>query len=154
ILESGLSSNWHVEVFASDISQRVLQIARKGIYPKSSFRATEESYIKKYFEQVDGKFRIKDNVKNLVSFGHHNLMDTSKITLLKNMDVIFCRNVIIYFDLESKKKVIQNFYDKLNNGGYLLLGHAESLMNVSPLFELCHLKNDLVYRKPEKGTKE
>jgi len=150
ILESGLLNEMHIEIFASDISQRVLQIARKGIYSKPSFRATEEIYIKKYFEQVDGKFRIKDDVKRLVNFGHLNLLDSSRIKLLKPMDVIFCRNVIIYFDNESKKKVIDNFYDSLNEGGYLLLGHAESLMNVSARFQLCHLKNDLVYQKPFK----
>ncbi len=148
VLESGILNDMHIEIFASDISQRVLQIARKGIYSKSSFRATEELYTKKYFDQIDGKYKIKDDVKRLVNFGHLNLIDTSRIKLLKPMDVIFCRNVIIYFDLESKKKVIDNFYDALNEGGYLLLGHAESLMNVSARFQLCHLKNDLVYQKP------
>jgi chemotaxis protein methyltransferase CheR len=152
ILESGLLNDTHIEIFASDISQRVLQVARKGIYSKSSFRATEELYIKKYFEMIDGKYRIKDDVKRLVNFGHLNLIDTQRIKLLKPMDVIFCRNVIIYFDLESKKKVIDNFYEAMNDGGYLLLGHAESLMNVSARFQLCHLKNDLVYQKPIKHT--
>lgn len=152
ILESGLLNDAHIEIFASDISQRVLQIARRGIYSKSSFRAIDELYIKKYFELIDGKYRIKDEVKRLVNFGHLNLIDTSRIKLLKPMDVIFCRNVIIYFDLESKKKVINNFYDALDDGGYLLLGHAESLMNVSARFQLCHLKNDLVYQKPIRKT--
>lgn len=151
ILESGILKDTRVEIFASDISQRVLQVARKGIYSKPSFRATDEAYIRKYFEGTDGKYRIKDDVKRLVNFGHLNLMDTARIKLLKPMDVIFCRNVIIYFDTESKKKVIDNFYDVLNEGGYLLLGHAESLMNVSARFQLCHLKNDLVYQKPVRG---
>lgn len=151
ILESGLLSDIRIEIFASDISQRVLQAARKGIYSKSSFRAMDEMYIKKYFDMIDGKYRIKDEVKRLVNFGHLNLLDSSRIKLLKPMDVIFCRNVIIYFDLESKKKVIDNFYEAMNDGGYLLLGHAESLMNVSARFQLCHLKNDLVYQKPIKN---
>ncbi len=150
VLESGILNDTHIEIFASDISQRVLQVARKGIYSKSSFRATDELYTKKYFDQIDGKYKIKDEVKRLVNFGHLNLLDTARVRLLKPMDVIFCRNVIIYFDLESKRKVIDNFYDKLNDGGYLLLGHAESLMNVSARFQLCHLKNDLVYQKPIK----
>jgi len=89
-------------------------------------------------------------VKSMVTFAHLNLMDSLRITLLERMDVIFCRNVLIYFDLQARRKVIQCFYDRLGDGGYLLLGHAESLMNVTTLFRLTHLKNDLVYQKPFK----
>jgi chemotaxis protein methyltransferase CheR len=64
------------------------------------------------------------------------------------VDVIFCRNVLIYFDKPARLRVVKTFYNKLNEGGYLLLGHSESLMNISTDFELIHLKNDLVYRKP------
>ena len=80
-----------------------------------------------------------------------NLLDRSKIALLGTMDVVLCRNVIIYFNSETKKEVIQTFYEKLRPGGYLLLGHSESLINISSAFELCHLKNDLVYRRPLLG---
>ncbi len=66
------------------------------------------------------------------------------------MDVIFCRNVLIYFHPDSKKKLIQNFFQRLNDGGYLLLGHAESLINISTSFTLKHLKSDMVYQKPRK----
>ena len=75
-------------------------------------------------------------------------MDRGRMSLLRNMDTIFCRNVLIYFDPESKKKVIQNFYEKMDDGSYLLLGHAESMINISTAFILQHLKNDMVYRKP------
>jgi chemotaxis protein methyltransferase CheR len=66
------------------------------------------------------------------------------------MDVIFCRNVLIYFDHPSRKKVIEMFYERLVDGGYLLLGHAESLINISTAFTLRHFKHDMVYQKPVK----
>ena len=80
-----------------------------------------------------------------------NLLDPKRISLLGSIDVILCRNVIIYFDLESKRKVIRTFSEKVRAGGYLLLGHSESLINVSNAFELEHLHNDLVYRRPIVG---
>ncbi|MBI3399149.1 MAG: protein-glutamate O-methyltransferase CheR [Deltaproteobacteria bacterium] len=153
ILETGQFKDWNIEIFGNDISQRVLQVARKGVYTQSSFRSADKNLIDKYFEQFDGKHKIKDEVKNMVRFGYLNLIDRNKMSLLRNMDIIFCRNVLIYFDVESKKKVIQNFYDKLEDGGYLLLGHAESMMNISTAYALQHLKNDMVYRKPLKGVK-
>ena len=148
ILESGQFRDWNVEIFGNDISQRVLQVARKGVYTQSSFRGMDDRLINKYFERLDGKYKIKDEVKNLTRFGYLNLMDRGRMSLLRNMDTIFCRNVLIYFDPESKKKVIQNFYEKMDDGSYLLLGHAESMINISTAFILQHLKNDMVYRKP------
>jgi chemotaxis protein methyltransferase CheR len=90
-------------------------------------------------------------VKRHVDFIHLNLMDESKISLLGAMDVVLCRNVIIYFDAETKRRVMRTFYDRLRPGGYLLLGHSESLINISSAFELSHLKRDLVYRRPIPG---
>ncbi|MFQ5901164.1 MAG: CheR family methyltransferase [Thermodesulfobacteriota bacterium] len=148
ILESGGFEDWNVEIFGSDICQRVLSVARKGIYTESSFRTTEGRYKKRFFESCDGKHIVKDEVKRLVSFGHLNLLDADRISLLGKMDVIFCRNVIIYFDMEAKKRVIENLYNRLYEGGYLLQGHSESLINISTAFTLVHLKNDMVYRKP------
>ncbi len=148
VLEGGRFAGWKVEIFAGDISHRVLKIARKGVYSKSSFRVTEEKHIKKYFEPLDGRQKIKDEVKKLVNFSYLNLLDTARTNLLPKMNIIFCRNVLIYFDHQSKRKVVESFYDLLATGGYLLLGHAESLMNVSTSFKLKHFKNDLVYQKP------
>lgn len=155
ILETGQFKDWNVEIFGNDISQRVLQAARRGLYTESSFRCSDQMFIDKYFEATpDGKHKVNDRIKNMVRFGYLNLIDRSRMSFLKNMDVIFCRNVLIYFDAESKKKVIQNFYDKLEDGGYLLLGHAESMMNISTAYTLQHLKNDMVYRKSFKGVKD
>jgi chemotaxis protein methyltransferase CheR len=150
LLESGdWWRDWQVEILGSDINQRVLHTARKGVYKKSAHRASSPEMIAKYFvEEEKGDYRIVDRVKELVSFSYLNLLDPYKTSLISNMDVIFCRNVIIYFDKEAKKKVIESFHHKLREGGYLLLGHSESLINISNAFALRTLKNDMVYQKP------
>jgi chemotaxis protein methyltransferase CheR len=150
ILEKGYFNNWNIEIFGSDINQRVLQAARSGIYRKNSFRATEPYFLRKYFREEDNISRISDNVKKYVNFSHLNLLDPFKVKLVGTVDVIFCRNVLIYFDYPSRKKVIDMFYERLADGGYLLLGHAESLINISTAFSLRHFKYDMVYQKPVK----
>jgi chemotaxis protein methyltransferase CheR len=150
-MEAGLVPGKHFRVYASDISRAVLTKARRGVYREASFRDSEESMRQRYFSQKDGLTRISDNVKRHVDFVHMNLLDESKVSLFGAMDVILCRNVIIYFNLETKKRVMKTFHSKLNPGGYLLLGHSESLINVTADFELRHLKRDLVYRRPVPG---
>ncbi len=139
---------WDIEIHGSDINQRVLQVARKGVYRKNSFRTIEPYYVTKYFTEEDSAYRISDTVRKYVNFSYLNLLDPFKMKFFGKMDVIFCRNVLIYFDNESRRKVIEHFYDRLNDGGFLLLGHAESLINISTAFTLKHLKNDMVYQKP------
>ena len=95
----------------------------------------------------DGSWHIHDSIRNRVSFGRLNLYDEPRVSLLGHLDVIFCRNVIIYFDDLSKKVVVSNFYNRLTDAGYLLLGHSESLISLSTQFKLRHLKNDMVYQK-------
>jgi len=148
INEMGNFNDWDIEIHGSDINQRVLRTARKGVYRKNSFRTTEPYYIQKYFLKEDDAFKINDRIKKYVNFSYLNLLDPFKTRFLGKMDVIFCRNVLIYFDNASRKKVVENFYDRLVDGGYLLLGHAESLINSSTAFHLKHLKNDMVYQKP------
>lgn len=150
IIEKGYFVGWNIEIFGSDINHRVLQIARNGIYKKNSFRNTNNFYIKKYFTEENEFFRISDIIKKYVNFSHLNLLDPVKTKIVGNMDVIFCRNVLIYFDKQSRKKVIDMFYERLVEGGYLLLGHAESLINLSTAFTLKHFKYDMVYQKPIK----
>jgi chemotaxis protein methyltransferase CheR len=139
---------WRVEIIGTDISQRVLHHARKGLYGTSAFRATDSHFQQRYFQEQEGGFRITDNVRSLVTFSRLNLFDENRSPFLGKMDVVFCRNVIIYFDLPAKKKVVEQFHNTLNPGGFLLLGHSESLMNISTSFRLRHLKNDMVYEKP------
>ena len=151
LMEAGYDKKLDIEITGSDINQKVLAAARRGIYKRGSFRSSTDYYVQKYFkEDPPGNFKISDDVKKLVSFSYLNLFDPYKLSFLKDMDIIFCRNVIIYFNTASKKKLIGTFYDKLMPGGYLLLGHAESLMNISSSFELVHFKNDMVYRKPRR----
>jgi len=151
-LEKGLPARgFEVEIVGSDINQRVLQAARKGIYRRNSFRSIDDYYLKKYFEEEDGCFRIKDIVKRHVNFSCLNLLDPVKMKLMGTVDVVFCRNVLIYFHTGARKKVIGSFYERLHENGYLLLGHAESLINISTAFVLKHLKHDVVYQKPEKA---
>jgi len=150
LLESGnWWHDWQVEIMGSDINQRVLHTARKGMYKKGSHRATPPDMLRKYFvEEGKGDYRIVDAVRQLVSFSYVNLLDPFKTSLIRDLDIIFCRNVIIYFDRNAKKKVIETFYDKLQEGGYLLLGHSESLISISAAFTLRTLQHDMVYQKP------
>jgi chemotaxis protein methyltransferase CheR len=146
--ENGWYEQATFEIFASDINQSVLARARKGSYRESAFRATSASLREKYFSrEADGSWRLHDDVRNRVQFGRLNLYDEARVSLLGFLDVVFCRNVIIYFDDASKKVVVNNFYNRLNEGGYLLLGHSESLISLSTQFKLRHLKNDMVYQK-------
>jgi chemotaxis protein methyltransferase CheR len=151
IMETGAFKDWKIEIVGTDISHRVLQQARKGLYGKSSFRTTSPERIHRFFHQQDGLYRINDEVRGLVTISHLNLLDENRMILLGKMDIIFCRNVIIYFDQAAKRQVIESFYRSLREGGYLLLGHAESLLNATTAFALKHLKNDMVYQKPPSG---
>lgn len=146
--EAGWYEHAAFEIFASDINQAVLAKARKGQYRESAFRATSPALREKYFSRSDdGTWRVRDEVRNRISFGRLNLYDEARVSLLGHLDVVFCRNVIIYFDDASKKVVVTNFYNRLVDGGYLLLGHSESLISLSTQFKLKHLKNDMVYQK-------
>jgi len=153
-LEANLDPGRDFRVYASDISRAVLSKARRGIYREASFRETDKAMRLHYFAEKDGLLRVSDEVKRHVDFVHMNLLDDSKWSLLRTMDVILCRNVIIYFDLEAKKRVMTMFHDKLRPGGYLLLGHSESLINLTSDFELKHLSRDLVYRRPVPGEEK
>jgi chemotaxis protein methyltransferase CheR len=141
-------TGWKIEIVGTDISQRVLHNARKGIYGISAFRVTDERYKNRYFHEQEGGFRVADSVRELVTFSRLNLYDENRFQFLGKMDVVFCRNVIIYFDQPAKKKVIGHFYNTLQPGGFLLLGHSESLMNITTAFKLRHFRNDMVYEKP------
>ena len=147
-LEAGFRPGQDFRVYASDISRIMLQKARRGVYRQNSMRDCDPYLRDKYFVEQDGLYRISEDVKRHVVFMHLNLMDRARLALLGTMDVILCRNVIIYFDAETKKGVIGSFAERLRPGGYLLLGHSESLVKLTSAFELRHLRNDLVYRRP------
>ncbi|MGH9459077.1 MAG: CheR family methyltransferase [Thermoanaerobaculia bacterium] len=148
LAERGWYDRCSFEIFATDINQQVLAKARKSVYRENAFRATPPEIREKYFKPEDAfSWRIDDAVRNRVQFGRLNLYDSTRVALVGTVDVIFCRNVIIYFDELSKKTVVHNFHSRLLEGGYLLLGHSESLISLSTQFKLKHLKNDMVYQK-------
>jgi len=142
--------DWRVEISGSDISQRVLEAARRGVYPASAFRTTPPDVRARFFHAEGDAFRIHDAIKRMVNFFSFNLADVERAAVLPKMDVILCRNVIIYFDLAVKKRVVEMFSNRLRPGGYLLLGHSESLMSLSTAFSLRHLRQDIVYQKEER----
>lgn len=148
LMEKPELAGWKIEIVGTDISQRVLHHARKGVYGNSSFRVTEPAYKNRYFVDQDGGYRVVDRIREFVTFSRLNLYDPSRFLFLGKMDIIFCRNVIIYFDILAKKRVVEHFYSTLHPGGFLLLGHSESLMNITTAFKLRHFKNDMVYEKP------
>jgi chemotaxis protein methyltransferase CheR len=149
--EAGFDPERDLRVYATDISRRMMKRARAGAYRETSFRETEPALREKYFEEKDGTWTVSDAVKKCVDFIHLNLLDRSRIALLGSMDVILCRNVMIYFDPDTKRDVIATFEQKLRPGGHLLLGHSESLINITSGLELRPLKSDLVYRRPMPG---
>ena len=149
--ESGVAQDgWKLEILATDISNRVLGVARKGLYKKSSFRNMDEWNIdiNGYLESSGEEMKVKDEIRTIVSFGQMNLLNGSQVEQLKDIDIIFCRNVIIYFNDESKKKVIDSFHKVLNGGGYLFLGHSESLFKITESFLLKQIKKAIIYVKP------
>ncbi|MBS2013784.1 MAG: protein-glutamate O-methyltransferase CheR [Deltaproteobacteria bacterium] len=150
VLESGLFDGWELRVYGSDLSKRCIAAARRGIYGPASFRATPEDAKKRWFVGPPGgdMLGVSPEARALCHFGQMNLLDEERTHLVGRCDVIFCRNVLIYFDAPQRKRVIEMFHERLVPGGVLLLGHAESLLNVSTAFELIHLKEDLVYGKP------
>jgi chemotaxis protein methyltransferase CheR len=148
VLESSLFTQSEVRIFGSDISRRCVAAARRGVYGASAFRQTPYELRRRYFiERPDG-VHVSDELRALCAFGQLNLLNPEKAAVVGRVHVIFCRNVLIYFDNAARRRVIEMFYERLLPGGFLLLGHSESLLNVSTAFELVHLTEDLVYRKP------
>ena len=146
--QSGLFRDWHVRIIGSDISRRNVAMARRGIYRTGSFRTTSPEARRFYFVEEPEGLRVVERIRTMCHFGQLNLLDHARASIVGRVDAVFCRNVLIYFDMRSRRKVIDNLYDRLTPGGFLMLGHSESLLNVSTAFELVHLSEDLVYRKP------
>lgn len=148
MLESKLFDGWDIKILGSDICKGSVTYARRGVYREAAFRTTPPDLRSQYFFQTRDGTEVVPEVKKICHFGQLNLMDGGRALMVSQVDVIFCRNVLIYFDMKSRRRVIDGFYERLVPGGYLLLGHSESLLNVSTAFELVHLREDLVYRKP------
>jgi len=152
VRETGLFEGWDVRIFGNDINRRVLQQARRGVYGRSAFRVTSDHYRRRYFDDHRDGAQVREEVRAWCSFAHLNLLDEERLPLLGRVDVIFCRNVLIYFDAIARHRLIERFYERLQPGGWLLLGHSESLLHLSTSFEIVHLREDLVYRRPLGGA--
>jgi chemotaxis protein methyltransferase CheR len=144
-----LLKGWTVEILATDLNDRSIETAKAGIYGDYALRNTSELYRRKYFSTIDEKkLEVRPEVKKLITFSRLNLQDDSKMLFMKGMDLIFCCNVLIYFDAVSKSKVVNHFFSNLNFGGHFFLGTSESLMKLNAEFHLIHFPGTIAYWKP------
>lgn len=143
-----LLKDWVIEIIGTDISEAVLAQAREGIYTPYSVRNTPEHFRRKYFSnEPAGRFSLSSEVKKLVTFSSLNLYDDTKMVFMKSFDFIFCANVLIYFDISSKSKVVQHFYNNLQPYGYFFVGQSESLHGVNDKFRTIHFPGGFTYKK-------
>lgn len=149
ILEHGGFRDWDVRIVGSDISRKILRQASRARYRDSALRQTTAIRRDRFFRRVDDGWELRPEVRAPVAFARLNLIEDEPLGLVDEVDVLFCRNVLIYFDPPVRDRVIRTFYRRLAPGGYLLLGHSENLLHVTTDFELVQLENDTVYRKPE-----
>jgi chemotaxis protein methyltransferase CheR len=139
---------WRVEIPASDINYSVLRAGQEAIYNEHQMASVDYAYRLRYFDKVGERYAVKATIKELVHFDFHNLK--TEFLPQKN-DVIFCRNVMMYFDEAEQRRLIEKFYRCLNPGGYLLVGHAESLMGLSNRFSMVYRNNGTAYKRIEEG---
>ena len=142
-------ADWDIRITANDLSERVLESARQGVYNDYTLRSTPPEIAKRYFDMNDGTNKVRSEVKKLVSFGQINLKDKAQLKRVERSQIVFCRNVIIYFDDAMKKQVINAFYDNLVPGGFLIIGHSESLHNITRAFKPIHFPGAIIYKKEE-----
>lgn len=130
VLSEYFNSNWNIKILGTDINTDVLKIARKGVYSKKSVENIPYKLLNKYFLLGSGKnegfFKVKNKLKKNIKLGRLNLKDTN-YPIKKKVDIIFCRNVFIYFDKKTRNQILDKFYRNLKKGGYLFLGHSESI---------------------------
>jgi chemotaxis protein methyltransferase CheR len=142
-----------VEILASDIDTNVLEAARAGIFDKRALMRLSAALTDKYFTSVGpDHWQILDELRQSVRFTATNIVDRTETRPYGLLDVIFCRNLLIYFDEASRRVAAENLYESLAPGGYICLGHAESMSRISPLFEVCRFADAIVYRRPMGGA--
>ena len=146
-LSQGPLKGWNLEITGTDIDSRVLERAQKGIYREYAVKNMPQDYKDKYLIKTGEGYKIHDSLRKYARFKNLNLNDDMMMVFMKGYDVIFCRNVLIYFDQESKKRVIQKFFNSLVLGGYLFIGFSESLFQISDRFKLNHFPGGMVYQK-------
>ena len=135
------------EIYASDISESVLMSAKRAMYGSYSVRNVPPQYMAKYFKDSGGIYSLSETVKSMVKFMSINLIEEKEVKQLKGIDVVFCRNVLIYFDDRAKKKAVSLIYDVLRPKGYLFVGTSESLHNITRAFRPMVINKVVVYQK-------
>jgi chemotaxis protein methyltransferase CheR len=150
LLGSGLKeAGFTPEVLGTDVSTQALDRAREAIYRDKALANLPAEVARRWFDPVPGGHRPVSSVRDVVDFSYHNLIkEPYPLMLMGNWDVIFCRNVTIYFKFESTRRVVDNFYESLNPGGYLFVGHSETLTSISDRFEVVEIDGVFLYRKP------
>jgi chemotaxis protein methyltransferase CheR len=150
-----LLQNWppvdafDIEIIGSDIDTSVLESARAGVFGKRALMQLSPDLVEKYFVPLgDGQWRIADDIRDSVRFAPANLISMAETATFGRFDVIFCRNVLIYFDDASRRIAAENLYESLLPGGFLCLGHTESMSRISPLFEVRRFSDAIVYQRP------
>jgi len=150
-----LLENWpqvdahDVDIVGSDIDTDVLEAAREGYYGTRALMRLPPALISKYFVPAEAeRWRIIEDLRQSVRFTAANIVERSQTRPHGQFDVIFCRNVLIYFDDAARRVAAENLYENLAPGGYICLGHAESMSRISPLFEVCRFADAIVYRRP------
>lgn len=140
-------SGWRIRITANDISSAMIQKAKKGIYSEHSLRNTSRDIISRYFIKEPGGFKVHPKVQKNVVFERINLNDSAAVKRIPKSQIVFCRNVIIYFDPPMKKKVVNSFYDNLIPRGHLVLGHSESLHSITNIFQPLRKPGGILYQR-------
>jgi len=142
---------WDVEIIASDIDTGILALARQGRYSARSVQHVPALWLRKYFTRVGEEYQISDALRQVVDFTRVNLSAPGDTRQFRNIDVVFCRNLLIYFDDLSRKTAAETFFDCLAPGGFVLLGHSESMSRISALFKVRKFPEAIVYQKPREA---
>jgi len=146
ILDSlSFADAWEVEILATDIGRLALKHAERGIYAGRSIASVNEKQLAAHFSAADGGYQVKSKIRKMVSFTQMNLASP---VYVGRLDLIFCMNVLIYFSEERRRALVQRFYDALEPGGYLFLGHSESISKMPVKFQAIVLGDCILYRKP------
>ena len=144
LLSEILPPAWKYEIVASDISLKCLMTGKEGFYANTRIEGIPENYLQKYFDKVEGGYKVQSSIQSKIRFDYHNLKNDSG---LKNIDVLFCRNVIIYFDEAAQKAVIDRFWDAMTGKSFLFIGHSESLFGMDTKFEFLKTQWATLYQK-------
>ncbi|MEF8700512.1 MAG: protein-glutamate O-methyltransferase CheR [Candidatus Accumulibacter sp. UW20] len=142
---------WDVEIIASDIDTRILADARAGLFSERSVQHLPQTLLRKYFTRGAKGYQLCDSLRDAVEFTRVNLSERADTRPYRNFDVIFCRNLLIYFDDLSRKTAAETFYDALKPGGHICLGHSESMSRISSLYKVRKFPDAIVYQKPLEG---